>query len=164
MTPELHRPVAVERIGAGLELLVEASEAERAALALRLGVPALHALTCRFRLRLASPAGSVLAEGRLEARLDRECVLTLEPFTTVQTDSFTVRFVPEGREAEDDDPDAPDDIGYAGGVIDLGEAAAEQLALVLDPYPRSPGATLPEGDGEPEAGAFAALAGLRRSQ
>ena len=43
------------------------------------------------------------------------------------------------------------------GTIDLGEAAAEQLALALDPYPRAPGAVL-EMEEEPEAAPFAALA------
>lgn len=162
--PELHRPVAVERIGQGLVVLVEAGEAERAALAVRLGIPALHAFSCRFELHAASPGGLVLAEGQLSARLDRECVVTLEPFTTAQSDAFAVRFVPEERLSADDDPEAPDEIGYLGGVIDLGEAAAEQLALVLDPYPRSPDAVLPEAAGELEQGAFAALAALRRPQ
>ena len=42
-------------------------------------------------------------------------------------------------------------------VLDLGEAAAEQLALSLDPYPRAPGAELPEVATEAEANPFAAL-------
>ena len=33
--------------------------------------------------------------------------------------------------------------------MDLGEAAAEQLALALDPFPRKPGASLPATDAEP---------------
>ena len=33
-----------------------------------------------------------------------------------------------------------DTVFYTGGAIDLGEAAAETLALALDPFPRSPGA------------------------
>ena len=31
---------------------------------------------------------------------------------------------------------------WSGKVIDVGEAVAEHLALLLDPYPRSPGAEL----------------------
>ena len=50
-----------------------------------------------------------------------------------------MRCVPAGQESDDADPEAPDEIGYADGMLDLGEAAAEQLALALDPYPRSAG-------------------------
>ena len=46
--------------------------------------------------------------------------------------------------------------------LDLGEAAAEQLALALDPYPRAPDAVLPDIPDEPEVLPFATLASLRR--
>ena len=42
-------------------------------------------------------------------------------------------------------------------MLDLGEAASEQLALALDPFPRKPGAALPGEMQEPEEGAFAGL-------
>jgi hypothetical protein len=42
-------------------------------------------------------------------------------------------------------------------VLDLGEAVAEQLALALDPYPRVPGAELPEIESDPQERPFAAL-------
>ncbi len=160
--PEFARPVAVERLRDGEEVAVQASAAECLRLAARLGVPAVHAFGCRFRLLKAGPGGSLLVQGRLEAALDRDCVVTLEPFATTQVEAFEIRFVPAGREAEEDDPEAPDELGYEGGSIDLGEAAAEQLALMLDPYPRSPDAVLPEAATEPEPGVFSALAQLRR--
>ena len=59
---------------------------------------------------------------------------------------FQLRFVPVGAESDDTDPESEDEIPYAGGVLDLGEAAAEQLALALDPFPRKPGAALPDDD------------------
>ena len=62
--------------------------------------------------------------------------------------------------------DALDTLPIENGAIDLGEAAAETLALALDPFPRSPGAdaALAEAGvlGESEAGPFAALADLKR--
>ena len=71
------------------------------------------------------------------------------------------RSLPEGEEEEELDPETlegPDDIPYADDMIDLGAALAEQLALALNPYPRKPGAQLPEEyKGEPET-PFAALA------
>jgi uncharacterized metal-binding protein YceD (DUF177 family) len=52
--------------------------------------------------------------------------------------------------------------------LDLGEVAAEELSLALDPYPRKPGARLEKsryGESEEEAekgrNPFAVLAGLK---
>ena len=49
----------------------------------------------------------------------------------------------EGMEPADGEDD-PDDIETEQGVADLGEALAQQLSLALDPYPRAPGASMPE--------------------
>jgi uncharacterized metal-binding protein YceD (DUF177 family) len=161
VTPELHRPVAVERIGRnGLDCVVEASPTECAALATRMGVPAVLALTCRFDLA-PGPNDTIAARGRLNARLVQCCVITLDDFETTVVEDFTIRFVPQGAESDELDPEAEDEIPFRDGVLDLGEAAAEQLALALDPYPRRPGAALPEQEpAEPEAG-LARLGALR---
>jgi len=51
MIPELHRPLAVDRIGAaGVEVVVEATAAECAALAQRIQLPSVLDLRCAFRL------------------------------------------------------------------------------------------------------------------
>lgn len=162
---ELHRLLPLDRLGAGwTEFVVEADGGECEALAARLGIPAVLALRCGFRLK-AGRRGVVAAEGALEARLVRECVVTLEPFEVAVAEAFRVQFVPSERLAEEPedaaiDPDSDDEVGYEGKALDLGEAAAEQLALGLDPYPRKPGVALAEA--EPEAGgAFAGLARLR---
>jgi uncharacterized metal-binding protein YceD (DUF177 family) len=162
MIPELHRPIAVERIGpSGLDVIVEASAAECAALARRMDVPAVLSLTCRFHLD-RDTAGTLLAHGNLMARLVRTCVVSLEDFTTTVEERFAVRCVPGEEESDDVDPSAPDEIVYGDGTVDLGEAAAEQLALALDPYPRAPDAVLPDIPDEPEVQPFATLEALRR--
>lgn len=169
--PEFHRPVAVDRIGpAGREIEVVADAAECAALTTRMAIPAVLALRCRFRLT-PEPGGVVVAEGELHARLRRECVVSLELFETALDERFRLRFVPAGAAVdEDEDDEAPldvesdDEVPYPGGSIDLGEAAAEQLALAMDPYPRKPDASLPEEAAEPAESPFAALARLRKPQ
>ena len=176
MTPELHRPFAPEAIPPGGEtVVVEADDAECAALAARMRLPAIERFSCRFRL-VAGFGGTIDAEGHLRARIVQTCVVSLDDFTAELSERFALRFVPRGRETFDADPEAVDEIPYAPGSIDLGEAAAEQLALALDPYPRRPGVALPalgheggghEGGGdegqEPSASpaAFAALAALK---
>jgi hypothetical protein len=92
----------------------------------------------------------------------QNCVVSLEDFSAAVDERFTVRCVPDGEESHDPDPEAPDEITYVNGVLDLGEAAAEQLALALDPYPRAPGAELPEIEADPEAHDFDVLAALKR--
>ena len=162
--PEFQRLLAIDRIGpGGLDDTVRADAAECAALALRLGVPALPSLECAFRLT-AGPAGFVHAVGRLRARVDRICVVTLDAFETAVDEAFSLDFVPAGHESEEIDPESDDEVPYEGGAIDLGEAAAEQLALVLDPYPRKPGVTLPEDDAAQADSPFAALSRLKRGE
>ena len=163
MTPEFHRPVAVDRIGeAGLTRCIEADGAECAALARRFGVPALAALACRFHLtRAPEGVGIIVAEGRLAATVTRVCVVSLDEFETAVAEEFRVRFVPAGQESDEIELDGDDEVPYEGSEIDLGEAAAEQLALALDPYPRKPDAELSAPEQEMPDGPFAALRSRR---
>jgi uncharacterized metal-binding protein YceD (DUF177 family) len=157
VTAELHRPVPADRVGSGrLDVTVEATATECAALARRMHVPEVQALQCSFRLRRLT-TDCILAEGRLRARVVQTCVVSLDDFTAEIDEHFRVRFVPAGQESDDPDPEADDEIGYTAGALDLGEAAAEQLALVLDPYPRAPGAELPEVESDGQEHPFAAL-------
>jgi uncharacterized metal-binding protein YceD (DUF177 family) len=159
--PELSRPLAVERIGRGMEVLVEATQEERAALAARMGLEAVLALSCQFSLRRIRLQGgevaAVQAEGALRAKVSQVCVVSLEPFEAEVAEEFAVRFVPEGSEREDVDIEDEDEIPYSGISIDLGEAAAEQLALALDPFPRKPGVAFEAPEDESEENPFAAL-------
>jgi len=157
VVPEFSRPVRVDRIGAdGLTQRIEATEAECAALAVRLDVPAVRRLAATFTLRRGE-SGRIAAEGRLAARLVRVCVVSLDEFETDMDETFSVLFVPEGALGEALDLEGDDEIPYAGGAIDLGDAAAEQVALTLDPYPRRPGAELPAEAGEAAESPFAVL-------
>ena len=160
---ELSRPIPADRVGsAPLTVTVEATEAECAAIARRLLVPSVESLQCRWSLR-AAPGGVVEAEGSLHARLHQECVVSLDPFPAEIVEEFAVRFVPEGQESEDaDDPDEPDELPIEGNTLELGEATVEQLALALDPYPRKPGAELPDGMAGEVDTPFSALAKLRK--
>jgi uncharacterized metal-binding protein YceD (DUF177 family) len=150
MVPELNCLIPLDRIGAhGLDVVVEASIAERVALARRMGIRAVQSLVCRFRLTRHG-ADRFAATGHLSAHVIRTCVVSLDDFDAEIDEHFRLSFVPVGQEADDIDPEDPvDEIGYRDSVLDLGEAAAEQLGLALDPYPRRPGAMLPEHDAEP---------------
>ncbi|GAN69412.1 DUF177 domain-containing protein [Acetobacter orleanensis] len=145
--PEFSRPVAVRRIGAaGLDLMVEATPAECRQVAERLGLPEISMFRCKYTLSLGR-RDIVSAHGALAVRFKQTCVRTLEPFEDMLAGSFVVEFVPEEHFEEKAVPDleAVDEIPYAGESIDLGEAAVEQFALDLEPYPHAPDASLPAG-------------------
>jgi uncharacterized metal-binding protein YceD (DUF177 family) len=156
---ELSRRFPVSRVGTGASFTVEAEPWERAALAQRMGLIALHALSCRFDLQRGE-GGRIPAQGWLRARLRQTCVVSLEPFDGEVEEDFRVCFVPAGTESDDLDLEAEDELPYEDGVLDLGEAASEQLALALDPFPRRPDAEPAAAAAPQPTGAFAALAKL----
>lgn len=161
--PELSRIVRVEHVGEGLDFRVEANAEECAAVAARLGLVSVGKLVCIFDLQRAR-AGVVAATGTLSAEVVQNCVVSLEPFATVVGEDFEVNFVPAGTESDELDLEAVDEVPYAEGVIDLGEAATEQLALALDPFPRKPGAELPDDAAGEAEGPFSELRGLKKKE
>jgi uncharacterized metal-binding protein YceD (DUF177 family) len=152
---------------------LQATPQECSALARRFGILAIEAFSASLRLRQES-GGAVRVRGRLAATVVQPCVVTLEPVRQQVDEAVDLRFLPPGAELEDD-PDGPDEIPTENDILELGEALAEQLSLALDPYPRSPGASLEEGFsvGEDEAAPesptprpnpFAVLKGLKRDK
>ncbi len=159
--PEFSRLVPVDRIGPeGVVQTITATDAECTALARRLGVPAVRALTATFRLSRGD-SGRIAAAASLVGRLVRECVVSLDEFETDIAEEFALAFVPQEQLDETIDLEGVDEIAYSGGAIDLGEAAAEQVALTLDPYPRKPGAALDLGSEVGRESPFAVLRGRR---
>ena len=167
MTPEFARPHRLDQIGAGeSRVTVHAEPDERAALARRFGLVEIGSLEARYALR--RDAIGVRATGHLAADVIQACVVTAEPLPAHVEEDFDIRFVPEGAEGGDEvelSADECDTVFFTGGTIDLGEAAAETLALALDPFPRSPAAADALKDAgvlsEEEAGPFGALAALK---
>lgn len=170
MTPEFPRPQRLDTIGAGeSRVSVEADAAERSALARRFGLIAIGKLAADFTIR--RDAAGIIARGHLSGAVVQPCSITGDPVPAKIEEDFAIRFVPEGGDAADEvelSEDDCDTVFYTGGAIDLGEAAAETLALALDPFPRSPGAAAALREAgvlsEEEAGPFAALAKLKKPQ
>ncbi len=157
----MQRPVALDRIGPqGTTFGVEAGPDELLAIATRLRIVALAKLSCAFKLHRVG-ATTIEAQGVLQAQVTETCVVSLDPFDHEVREAFTLYFVPAGSEDDDLDPEAIDEIPYSSSAIDLGEAAVEQLALALDPYPRKPDAALPAELAVEPPGPFAALLALR---
>ncbi|SNS56665.1 Uncharacterized metal-binding protein YceD, DUF177 family [Sphingomonas laterariae] len=167
---ELSRPIRLDTLGEGERAIeIETTVEERGALARRFGLIAIGALAADVRLHREGL--SVMAEGRIRGEVEQPCIATGEPVPARIDESFRLRFVHEDQagaaeEIELSEEDC-DTVPFEGGLIDIGEAVAETLALALDPFPRSANAdqvlkaagVLQEN--EVETGPFAALKGLR---
>jgi len=139
MTPEFSRPERIDTIGEGArEVAIQADAAERAGVARRFGLVAVDRLSARFAIRRAGDA--ILAEGTVEAEVVQACSATGDPLPARIREAVSLRFVEPGTGEDEVElaDDALDTIEIEGGAIDLGEAAAETMALALDPFPRSP--------------------------
>lgn len=138
--PEFSRPHRLDQIGAGeARVDVSASAEERAALAARFRIPSIEQLDAYFLLR--KDAAGIIARGKLSASVTQACIVTEAPLPAKVAEDFAIRFLPEGGASADEvelSEEDCDTVFYTGGTIDLGEAAAETLALALDPFPRSP--------------------------
>lgn len=139
---ELERIVKLDRLPVE-PVTVEAGETERAALAKRFGLPSIETLTAK--MTLIREGDAIGATGRLSASFTQNCAIADEPFANTLDEPLALRFVPAGDAPDDDaemefDPEAPDEIEYDGAAIDLGEAVAQSLGLLIDPFATGPDA------------------------
>ena len=169
-TPEFSRLERIDTIGEGeRSIAIVASEGERAALAERFGLVSVDRLEATFRVK--RDAAGIVARGSVSAAVVQACSVTDEPLPQSVSEDVALRFVTEQEAAAEEeielDLDALDTMPYDGAAIDLGEAAAETMALALDPFPRGPNAAaalraagvISEEEAKP-AGALAGLKGL----
>lgn len=168
IAPEFSHPFRVEGFGtAPRAIAIAANAGECAALARRFDLIAVERIAAELSAQREGDA--VLVSGRVTARVVQRCVVTDAPIPAAIDEAVALRFVPEMATPGPDEielaADALDVIPYAGDAIDLGEAAAETMALALDPFPRSPGAAEALSAAgvvsEEAAGPFGALAALR---
>ncbi|MCK5778441.1 MAG: DUF177 domain-containing protein [Rhodospirillales bacterium] len=174
-SPEFSRPYKTDELpNKGRIVTLDPSTDELEAIARRLGLVSLN----RFEgtLKLHPEIGRQISlQGPIRAEIVQSCVITGEPLTTEVAFDMDLMF------AEDADPlaglnmteedvltdpeiDEPDPI--VDGRIDVGEAAVEELALNIPPYPRIPGAIFQGIDADEDGGnerenPFAVLSSLK---
>lgn len=166
---EFERIVKLDRLPRE-PLTVHADEAERAALARRFAIEAVHSLDAEVSF---APEGQIVAaKGRLTATIEQLCAISGEPFGNRIDEPLALRFVPASEQPELDPEEEielnsaePDDIYYDGQSFDLGEAIAQSFGLAIDPYAEGPDAGTTRAkagllDAAP-SGPFAALAALK---
>lgn len=169
-TSDFSRLLAVDDLAETTDLSIEANPAERQALASRLGVLSVEALGAELRV-VREMGAMVHLSGRLSVDVVQSCVVTLEPLTSHIEVAIDRRFGPpaaiagaDGDEDLDPEDDGPPD-PLVDGVLDVGAALAEALALEIDPFPRAEGAEFAgyssdSGSAEPADNPFAVLKSL----
>jgi len=162
--PEFSRPIEVARLRRDEQSFeIAANKAERAALAKRFDLMALDSLTAVVRLGQI-PGGLFRLTAELDADVTQACVVSLAPVQSWVEEGFTVLYGGGGEAQEVNLDGAAETIEpIENGVIDIGEAVAQQLSLGLDPFPHAPGAAapVPAGDAKPPS-PFEALATLKK--
>src|SRR5579872_5840215 len=129
-SPEFSRRIDGLRLPAsGDTRQIAAKPEERAALAKRFGLLALERLEAKVKLTPMA-GGYYRLAAEFEADLVQACTVTLEPVPSRLADHFTLTYGAVEESGEifldgDSEPVEPLD----DGVIDIGEAVAQQLSL-----------------------------------
>jgi uncharacterized metal-binding protein YceD (DUF177 family) len=160
---------------AGLDVTVEAKPQEREGIARYLDVASAERVQAHLTLKRWRNGG-VRVTGQVSAQLTQTCVVTLEPFAAqisvmVDRKYLPAALLPPETQTQDEivlDPDGEDPPEALPHDLDLGLVVLEELVLGIDPYPRKPGAAIPEADATdgdpppqaPEPSPFASLQGL----
>lgn len=165
--PELSRLVDLRQV-IDKPVAIEASEAERAALARRFGLVRIDRLEAEVALVVDGEA--IDAKGRLRAAVVQSCAVSGDDLAVAIDEPLVLRFVPEREITETEielEERELDEIPYSGTAFDLGEAVAQSLALAIDPYAVGPNAEQARKDAglsdQAASGPFAALAALKKS-
>ena len=137
-------PLIVEDISSGEQHYhLTANKENLAEITEILKVPAVESFEADIYTKLNKKEHMLKVWGALEVTLRLQSVISLEYFTKSYAPEFEVLFdtkaTPKSQKEEeiDFDEDLPDIV--IGGKIDLAEIALEQLALVLEDYPRQEG-------------------------
>lgn len=129
----------------GRHFILEPDSDVRETLAKRFDLLGLSEFSAELHVKPLAGAPIYRVTGHIKASLQQACVVTLKPVDQTVEESFDIEFapgvdLPDELELtlEDEDPCEP----IIDGKIDLGELAAQQLSLALDPYPRAEDADL----------------------
>jgi len=159
IVPELSRAVKAEEIPKkGRMIMLRPSEDEREAVATRLDLVALKSFDGELKVQ-PEPGREISVRGVIRAQFTQNCVISGAPVTTDVEFELSRMFAEDADpfdglghdEEEIIDPDIDDSDPILNGFIDVGEAAVEELALRIPPYPRAEGAQFDEDSSATEA-------------
>ena len=141
--PELEFSFAVpaDTIGkADKKLRIVADEAARGALARRFDLIAIDSFVTEVTISRIANSVLLRVSGSFRADIVQACVVSHEPVATSISETISERLGPQGHgeaeaifEFDDEYPPVP----FSDGLIELGELLAQNLAVLIDPYPRA---------------------------
>jgi len=147
IAPELSRSIKARDIrNKGRIIALQPSDNELEAIARRLELVALTVLDGDLKVH-PEPGRGISVRGMIRATFTQNCVVSGDPVATgIEFELFRMfaedadPFDGLGRHEDDIiDPDMQDTDPIHDGHIDVGEAAVEELALRIPPYPRAEG-------------------------
>jgi uncharacterized metal-binding protein YceD (DUF177 family) len=119
------------------EYRLKADTDEKSALARRFGLISIDAFEAHLTLTWLKARRLLSVKGQISASVTQACVVTLEPVAATVAEDVEIVFARNPGDTGDlFDPDEVEPL--EGETLDIGELAAEELALALDPYPRHP--------------------------
>ena len=146
MQKEFSYPLKIDELGQGEQRYnISADKAQLETLSEILQVPSVNSFHADIKLNFQKKKGILDVSGRVQAELGLISVISLIPFNKEYTTDFKLTYdtnaTYEDIYADDEDIklDVPDIV--IGGKIDLADIAIEQLALVMEDYPRQDGET-----------------------
>lgn len=149
MQKEFSYPLKIDELGQGTQnYKISADKAELEDLAEILQVPAVNSFEADIKLNFQKKKGELKVSGTVKANLGLESVISLTSFNKDYSTSFEVMYDTNATyddvysEDEDINIDVPDIV--LDGKIDLADIAIEQLALVMEDYPRLDGENFEE--------------------
>ena len=148
MSDALDYPISISKPPSASETLTLPVDAQKMTLAAdACGVTGFKNLEAKFRFKRWRKHGvSIFCD--FKAQIEQECIVTLEPVSSMVSESFERQFLPERSsdykmpEIIDGemvlDPEAGDypDI-IEGDAINLWDVLIEELILVINPFPRA---------------------------
>ncbi len=153
---EFSRRYPVDKVQARSQVLkLKAKPEECEAIAKRFDLVDLKYLTATLELDPKGQGTLLFVKGTLQAEVTQSCIITAEPIKSTLDEPFEIlySFDPVDNAADeiliDIDAEDPPELADPNG-IDFGEAIVQQLAVMIDPYPRSENSNW-EGDSVDEA-------------
>ena len=149
---------------------LSAESDECAALAERFGLRAIETFTSAVSIKFLRREKAIRLCGKIIAKVVQSCVVSMALVENTIEEEFEVLFCDENQIDRDNINDIVQFEPYSEDQINIGEIVSEELALALDPYPRSQeladevlGPYLPEPE-DPAMKPFAVLAALKRNK
>ncbi len=146
--PEFSHIVNVDNIAnKGVHLKLKPNSDELTKLASRFNLLSLNNFNIKLHVKPVSAGNKILVNGHIKADIIQSCIINLSQVSSKIDEEFQLNFITVNYDSignkDDLEISLNDDYDIIeDNMIDIGEVAAQQLSLIIDPYPRSDNADL----------------------